>query len=348
MQSKRCLALWRAGEVQAARAMAQGLTERFPDQPIRLAGQQQTTPHYFAALLDPAASPAPASDAGLAGAEHRDLPTALPEPGTAPQWCFTVLNEANAKRIELATSSRRSYYNNSLSGQIPPVATDDQRVYGHWMGSVFALDLRTGKVLWRTVPFPTAIESITYRNQYNSNAHDYRIALTQRHVLVLDAVLTDRSGSYALTAYDKETGKPAWDASGALPDRSICGQPLVEGGSVYLTSRPRNTTAGELQLHRLNATNGKLIWSAPLGELDLRVSPYTALSQSIQPVLTIHERLIYVLTNNGGLLAVEPVLGQVQWARKLDAPAHLRVDDPLIIARRAGPRACCPRPARGR
>lgn len=334
MQSKRCLALWRAGESAAARAIAEGLTERFGDQPIRLAGEQQTVKQYFSALLDPAGAAAQANASAPVATEHRYLPTALPEPGTAPQWCFTILNDANAKRIELASSGRRNYiYNNSLAGLIPPVATDDQRLYGHWMGSVFALDLRTGKVLWRTMPFPSAVESIGYRNRYNSNADDYRIALTQRHVLILDAVVTDRSGSFTLTAYDKQTGKPAWDAAEVLDDRSICGEPLVDGPSVYLTSRPRNATAGELHLHRLNAANGELIWSAPLGELDLRVSPYTALSQTIQPVLATHERLIFVLTNNGGLLAVEPVLGQVQWARKLDAPAHLRVEDPLVIAR---------------
>lgn len=336
LQARRALALLRAGDQAGAERLYEGLTQRYgglTDPAVRLGGQdvgvtrylrEQFARHHEAHAQRLAQGPA------TVRADH--APAALPQPGTEPGWVFTIVTPAVAKRMQ-ATPANHWGYVNSMQSLIPPVAVDDQRVYGHWMGSVFALDLRSGKLLWQTLAFNLAAQAVRPRNEHHNNHDDYRIALTDDAVLVVDAAPSDRSGMYILTAYDKQTGRALWDTAGSLYERSVCGEPLLHDGQLYITTRPRNLASGRLLLHQLDPATGEVGWSIALGDMDLQQSPYAMVSPSIQPVLRATDRHVLVLTNNGGLLAVDAVAGEVSWAFKLESPAHLEDGENFIHAR---------------
>lgn len=336
VQARRALALMRAGQVDAAMSIREGLAQRYTpanEPTVRLGGQDLAVTRFLNDEFDQLrADPAnrPATDAHAQHAAH--APIALPEEGTDPRWAFTIVSPAIAKRIANPQNNRRGYVD-SLMVMTPPIALDERRVYGHWMGSVFALDLSTGKLQWQTLPFNLAVNTASERGSFHNNQNDYRIALTDDAVLVVDAAPSDRTGLFVLTAYDKQTGRILWDSTASLYDRSVCGQPLYHNGQVYLTTRPRNQGSGQLVLHELDAGTGQPQWSAQLGEMDLQQSPYALTGQSIQPVLHATDRHVMVLTNNGALVAVDCAAGEVSWGLELVAPAHLESDEPFIRAR---------------
>ena len=338
IQARRALALLRAGEVQAAQQLREGLAQRYGsanEQVVQLGGRRVSVNAFLAEHFGPGNPGAGDADAALA--QDRPpayAPIALPQPGTAPQWAYHIVTPAVAKKAQ--GSDQRHHWSpiSTIQGLIPPIVIDHERVYGHWMGSVFALDLKSGKMLWQSQPVNQAVEirARSQRGGYGTR-DDYRIAQTDQCVLVVDASPMAGFGVFVLTAYDKRTGRVLWDTGSTLYDRGVCGQPLVHDGAIYVTTRPRDAAAGQLMLHRLDPTTGEAGWGVALGELDLQQSPYSGLSQSIQPVLEATERHVLVLTNNGGLLAVDAGAGEVSWAFRLSPPAHLEVDEPFIHAR---------------
>ncbi|MEM9019761.1 MAG: PQQ-binding-like beta-propeller repeat protein [Planctomycetota bacterium] len=334
IQSRRFTALLRAGNLNEAKKLQDGLRQRYggDNEPIlQLGGERLALTRYLQQQMDQHQRGGDRAPANNNPPSH--MPLALPERGSEPRWVCDIVTASLSKLVQ-NNSDRRNW--NSIDAMIrfiPPVACDERCVYGLWMGSVFAVDLQTGKILWNTVNFSDAVLSINDRKRFYSDINAYRIALSSQCVLVVDAAPIDGGGAFTLTAYDKTTGAMRWDSAATLYDRTVCGEPLVHDNRVYLTTRPRNSASGELRLHCVDPNTGEADWSASLGDVDKLASPYSIISGSIQPVLHATDQEILVLTNHGGLVAVDRSAGEVTWAFELIAPAHLEADEPLVRAR---------------
>ncbi|XAL98646.1 PQQ-binding-like beta-propeller repeat protein [Phycisphaeraceae bacterium D3-23] len=229
----------------------------------------------------------------------------------------------------------------------PPTLADDRAVYAHWHGVVFAIELETGKLLWRSGRFTEAATGMAQRMSTPAgNPRGYKIALTDSHVLVQSAGIAGnrQNDRFSLAAYDKQTGEVTWDSARipAWRGQSFCGQPIVVNGQIYAiahsvgsnvnANNPNQGPGGfddgqlpggnnrTLVLYRIDASTGNPQWSLPLGEADLRVSPNAQYAWMPHPTMRMDGRNLYVLTNNGAVLGVDTGTGEVAWAMRLQIP----------------------------
>ena len=329
LQFKRVVAYHRAGMAQEAHALAEQVSLRFAGREVAYAGGRVDAAQALRDLL----GAAPADESAVAS--DATVPAGLPAEGDAPLWQMTFASDATTALFQNTTNRRNYYGPTDLRLLTPPAAADGRAVYAHWHGVAFAMDLDTGKLLWRNGSFNEAGRNIQQRmGSATGTPRGYKIALTDRLVLVQSA--GQGAGGqpfdrFTLTALDKQTGETVWD-SGAMPDwrgHSFCGQPLVVRGQAYVITHPvgaiqqEGQTTGNarsLTLHRIDAATGRPQWSMPLGDVDVQANPYIQSVWMPQPTLLLHDRALFVLTNNGAVMAVDTGAGEVAWAARLRAP----------------------------
>ena len=143
------------------------------------------------------------------------------------------------------------YWQVDATGAItaPPVIINGVVYYQDMMSNVFAMDLATGKEIWRA--------------DYNvGNNGPNGVAVAYGMVF---AATGDTSTAFAL---DIETGKEIWSAKLTNSDfECIDMAPAVYDNTVYISTNPNNTTNGNYRggargiLYALDAASGKTLWS---------------------------------------------------------------------------------------
>jgi outer membrane protein assembly factor BamB len=203
-----------------------------------------------------------------------------------------------------------------ITKMVPDAAVDDRRLYVNWFGICFAIDLSTGKMVWRTGSFadlPQQLQQSLMQGQWSGA--DYSIATAGSRVLYAGRSTNQRNPQQAgnsLLCLNAETGKPIWKSdAGALADWNFTGRPLVRGEIAYVIAR--SSSAQDLNLLTINLSTGalqaKLILGTPTLGQTMRGTPLAPI-----PTLEEYRGTIYVLTNNGAVLAVDPAAGRVKWA----------------------------------
>ncbi|MFI4859815.1 MAG: PQQ-binding-like beta-propeller repeat protein [Phycisphaerales bacterium JB063] len=343
LQYKRVLALHRAGRADDAHALAEQVALRFAGRGVAYGGGQPDA----AAALRTVLGNAPEPGTRVTHESDPRVPAALPADGADPVWQMTFVDDATKDILDSFNSNNRYYGPTDLRELVPPTAVDDRAVYAHWQGVVFAMDLETGKLLWRTGRFVDAAASMGQRMSTPAgNPRGYKIALTDQHVLVQSSggANNRQTDRFTLTAYDKTTGRVAWNTAQvpAWRGQSFCGQPIVVNGEIYAIAHsvgPSNLNdpalaaaraGGDAQLpggnnrtltlYRIDTLSGQPQWSLPLGEADLRVSPNAQSVWMPHPTMLMQGRNLYVLTNNGAVLGVDTGAGEVAWAVRLQVP----------------------------
>jgi outer membrane protein assembly factor BamB len=115
-----------------------------------------------------------------------------------------------------------------------------------------------------------------------------------------------------LLCVDGKTGKPIWKSDkGALANWSFLGRPLVHGDHFYAVAHPSDTQ--EFNLLTIGLSNGELLSKLPIGTPALGTN-MRGMQVAPIPEILEHEGAVYILTNNGGLIATDPVARQVLWA----------------------------------
>lgn len=71
-----------------------------------------------------------------------------------------------------------------VNGAVPPSATDGKRVYLNWLGIVFAVDAKTGKLLWRSRKFSDLSNQAQQFVYGGVNISRYTMALSGNKVFV--------------------------------------------------------------------------------------------------------------------------------------------------------------------
>ena len=182
----------------------------------------------------------------------------------------------------------------------PPVAVARSRIFVVEQGKLLALDLQSGKVLWK-IPLK---ESPTMGPSAGANLV---VVQTKASVLAVEQQSGKRIwrrpmpgksraaavfGQRALfLAHEKDTGKdkttttllalqlangaPVW--SKVLPRRMVFNAPVVAGGSLFVATSPdvaENSIDRPTPLLALSAATGKQLWQSPIvSSTDLDVGP---------------------------------------------------------------------------
>lgn len=334
LQCKRAIALMRSGDQQAAQQIYLELKDRYGQATIRIGGQESDAIKLLAGALG-----GEGLIAQQPGAPEDSTPLALPKPGSGPAWHMTFLDLAN--KNTMGQSRSRYYYRGpqDLDRYIPPVAHDEERIYFHWLDAVFALDQKTGKILWNNGADAVNRAAKTVNQRMGNNAGDprnYRIALTDDTLLVTTTRSREvQNDVFSLIAYDKHNGSERWTSlthsdwpivvAGASRGVCVLGEVLINGHWAYVVVQPKGSA--DCYLRRFDPISGRVSWTVSLGSADPMAFRYTSIKRMPQPRLLMHEGMVFVLTNNGGLVAVDLAVGEIRWATRSKAPLGVGPSD---------------------
>ena len=330
LQVKRAVALADAGQAAAFEQVRAAVHDRYAGQAVHLGGRDADAAAYVDGLAvrggrSPTTAPA-------------DAPLALPASDEAA-WQVPLLDESTAKQVE---SRLMNFGWGRLAGEIlaavPPVAADAKRVYVTWYGATLAVDVRTGKLLWRTAS-PSAVAEGLLSGMMQGNAPSVGgsgIALAgpdrvlvvgpaaaaaanngRRGRVVVNGVIQNPGGTPSLTCLAADTGRAVWTTSvGPMSAMTFVGPPLVgqggDKGCVYAvaTDGPK----GEYALLSVGLADGVMRAKVMLGTPQFPTDPYRGQPLPRPPALLARGGRVLVLTNDGAVLCVDPAGGRLDWA----------------------------------
>jgi len=338
LRLKRCAALSRAGRWDTFEEVAASLGKESTAETMRLAGKEVSAAQYLAALREQAEG-----QPQLASRTERRDPSGAPAVTTAsielprqdkPVWQVRFMDDSLAEQFQQAL--RNMGWGNieaPVSSSVPPAVTDGKRVYLNWLGIAFAVDANTGKLLWRSRKFSDLTGQAQQFAYGGVNISRYEIALHGNHVLVtglpLDQINQGMGGAYRLVCHNAETGAVVWTTkTGDVAPFSIASAPFSAGDTLYVVANRLNQQ--EMHLLALSADKGKLQWSVQLGTPQASVN-YRGQSQSPSPLVVQHAGMLYVLTNNGGVLAVDPANKRLEWAFSCEPPPIMNSNEMMFF-----------------
>lgn len=325
LRLKRCAALSRAARWDAFDEVAASLGPDGAAETVRLAGRDMPASQFLASLREASGDAGGGVELATQTQTTADATGPLEFPQeNKPLWQLQFMDETVKQRLNQALQNMG--WGNGMeapvSAAVPPSATDGKRVYLNWLGIGFAVDARTGKLLWRTRKFSDLSNQAQQLVYGGVNIARYHLTLNGNRVLItglpLDQVNQGAGGSYRLVCHNAENGSVLWSTkTGDGAPWSVASSPLPLGDTIYIVAS--RTNQQELHLLAMSADKGKLTWSVPLGTPQVGVD-YRGISQGPSPALLYHAGMIYVVTNNGAVLAVNLAGRRVDWAFSCEPP----------------------------
>jgi outer membrane protein assembly factor BamB len=315
---KTAIALARAGRWQEFAAARREVQDRYSAETVVLGGAEMPAAQHLdeiAAAHDKqaASSKAPSASAGA----EADL--ILPK-DNAPAWQFRFFNVQQAQMLSQAGQNWGWGTQFPVREMIPACVADGQRVYLNMLGYLLAVDLKTGKLVWRTAKFHELPQKLQ-QNQYHF-PEQYALAIDGE---TLWAVTRDvgqigqHGQNFRLARYEAATGKAGWNSQNVseLQNWNMTGAPLPAGDRVYVAAGKQGQ-GSELHLLAVSAADGKLLWSTHLGthQVDQSQMFYR---RTAQPSLALHAGRILVDTHSGALVSVDLRNGAIDWGLIYDS-----------------------------
>ncbi|HEV2972197.1 MAG TPA: PQQ-binding-like beta-propeller repeat protein [Pirellulales bacterium] len=313
LQVKRCAALSQLGRRDALTAVAAQVREQYADQKVTIGGQEVAAAEFAESLLSGGSQSQakPSADAKVI-----QLPAA-----DEPVWQVRVVGPNLTGITDPQTGMPMS---SSNLRTVPGSAVDDKRFYGNWLGTIYAADLETGKMLWRTGKFTDATQQVTnYLQQgvsldsfYLVSAGSKLLAMRQGSKNLLGELLGGQSGqdnNLHLECLDAASGKTVWSIRGL--GQTIVSVPYVVDGVAYAAAIAANNST--MNLVAISMTTGQLQWQVQLGTPQNTRNWRGGLTFGGPSMLAVGG-MLYVATNNGAFLAIDLASHQVEWALKHD------------------------------
>jgi len=121
-----------------------------------------------------------------------------------------------------------------------------------------------------------------------------------------------------LQCLDAQTGKVIWSSRpGQLGKYNFAGNIELADNALYAVAAKGQSD--ELSLLAIDPQKGALFWQAPFGNA-LVGTDFRGQRTLPSPVLKFDDERLWVLTNNGALLAFDPTSHAVSWGLRTDAP----------------------------
>jgi outer membrane protein assembly factor BamB len=326
LQSKRAVALARAGDWEQFEIVRAILHQRYAGQTARIAGADQVATDWVDALrtssapnaAQPTLQPGGQSVSGFVRQLNDDSSPVLPA-GDQPAWQLPLMDtQSAAQLVNLLNPSGWGSMAGEFTQAVPASAVDEKRVYINWLGICFAADIKTGKLLWRTDTFGDMTQKMSQALMQGTPIDTKIYGLT----LVGDKLLATRRSTdndnpngmanARLLCVACDTGKAVWRSEqGSLSGWGFVGQPLIDGEHFYIVAHP--TSSQELSMLCIGLAKGDLLWQTALGTPATGVN-FRGLPTVPQPTLLLRSGKIMLLTNNGALLQIDTGTHQIDWA----------------------------------
>src|SRR4051812_39988122 len=209
---KAALALARAGRRSELDALRSEAADRYADEVVTIGGRKAKAAEHLKRIVGELA-PARGTDPSSSGGDGP--PPALA--GTiAATWQlrFGASVTAGMTPVELAQWERTS-----VSGAVPSVAVEGHTLFANYLGHLFAIDLDSGKMLWRSASFHN-LEQATMQGQSQMiETSRFAILAAPGFVWSLGRDVKDPNyqAEFRLVCRRAESGGVGWQSSD-LPD----------------------------------------------------------------------------------------------------------------------------------
>jgi outer membrane protein assembly factor BamB len=286
-----------------------------------LAGRNATAAEHLARGLSTGAAderqwanPGPAKETAVGSMNRPDLSESV-----EALWQVRFADSVTAG---MSTQEQAQWDATPLSAAVPAVAVSGSRLFANYLGYVFAVDLDTGKMLWRSASFHN-VEQSAMQNQ-GRFVEPSRFAILASDGLVWSLVrdLNDQNmlAPFRLVCRRADSGDVVWQTSD-LPDYAsldLEGTPLLANGTIYLGARvAMNQRQDEPQqsVLAIRPRDGKLLWKTAIGTLreGQQYYYYGMVDSSPQPRLVYRSGVIYVDTHLGVLARLDADSGELDW-----------------------------------
>jgi outer membrane protein assembly factor BamB len=223
--------------------------------------------------------------------------------------------------IELTQWERTSF-----AGAVPAVAAEGQTLFANFVGHVFAVDMATGKMLWRSASFHN-LEQATMQSQSQMvDTQRFAILAASGHVWTLARDVKDPNyqAEFRLACRRADSGDLIWQSSD-LPDYSgmdFVGPPIMARGNLYVVGKSSSSMNNNQDSQprqyvlAIRPHDGKLLWKTEVGifrEGERYYWYWGPRETTPQPQLIYRAGSIYVDTHNGVLARVDAESGAVDW-----------------------------------
>ena len=298
---KSATAYMAAGRVGEAESLLAQLKQRHATDTVKIGGKEVVAADYVSDLLKKKKSAGDPSSVATIRLE-------LPKAGTLqPAWQVPFLSRKGVATLD-AVVGQNSYYQSGLGTMVPNHANDAERIYLNWMGIIFAVDIQSGKLLWRTDSFDKLHPHFATMQQGRVNLSQYGIHVVGDRVLTT-ALGLDRLNYWQpaipLTSWNAKTGEKQWSVGGEQNGNiSYLGQFYPWKGGVLVVTHAQQQAA--MTLNAINLSSGASDWSMPLGAFQQQNNPYTGGTTFSLPEFAEVGRQLCVMNNSGAVLQVSP------------------------------------------
>ncbi len=313
---KAALALARAGRRSECAAVRDELVDRHADEVVTLGGRKAKPAEHLRGVLDAG----PVARPNASASEGDGPPPALSEAVPAT-WQFRF----GASVMAGMTPAEVSQWDSAaLSGAVPATAIVGSTLYANYVGHVFALDLASGKLLWRSGSFHN-LEVVAMQDHVRMvDPKRYAILAAPGYSWSLGRDLKDMNyqASSHLICRRSETGEVAWK-SAEMPDfaqLNITGPPILAAGNLFVATKTvtqnmnQDNPAKQVVL-ALRPHDGKLLWKTEVGTFreTQRYFYYGMKDTSAQPRLVYRAGSVYLDTHVGILARLDAESGALDW-----------------------------------
>lgn len=314
---KAALALSRAGRTSEFEALRDQLSNRYRDESLVIGGRSASPSEQLRRLLDgPTAEP-------VAGTSEKSVGGVTLEAGASvdPTWQTRIAEsiEAGMNPHELT-----QWESNPLSAAVPAVAIDGTSLYANYLGHVFAVDLKSGKMLWRSASFHN-LEVLAMQDQTRMlDPSRFAIIASGEYVWSLARDLKDQNfmAPFRLTCRRASSGEVVWQSSDLADYAQVdmYGAPLLVGGKIFVVGKsganPQHQGLPQQVLLAIQPHDGKLLWKADVAnfrQANQMYFYYYARDTSPLPRLVYRAGSIYLDTQVGLLARVDAESGALDW-----------------------------------
>ncbi len=315
---KAVLALERAGRLSEMEQVRTELVTRYGDEPTTLGGLSGKAADLVRKLTRDGRSVTVDSRPDLAPSRFG------PELGgpveAAWQWRFAESIEAGMVPVEWT-----QWDTHPLSATVPAASVEGSTLYVNYLGYLFALDLKSGKLLWRTEGLHH-LRLITPQD-YTRGIDPARFAIVAAgdYVCSLARNLKEPNfvAPFTLTCRRAEGGEVVWHSSD-LADYAqldLVGPPIAVDGRLYVAAK---SLANQQQQQRqpqqfvlsIQPHDGKVLWKTEVGTFRQGQQMYNYgynREPSPQPRLLPRGGALYVDTHVGVLARLDADTGALDW-----------------------------------
>jgi len=192
----------------------------------------------------------------------------------------------------------RSFWDSKTSALLSggPVAGSDKIFIGSENGKVFALDAKTGDVVW----------------QVNIKGEVINAPAIDSGIVVVN------SASGIMVGLNAEDGKELWKVEQDVPALTLRGisAPVIASGGVII-----GTSKGSVDVYLLD--NGQQGWTTEIGEATGSTELERVIDVDTTPV--IFGDKIYAVSSRGNLVAIELKSGRILWKRQYSSYRQISI-----------------------